>query len=211
MSSIFAEAGASGMVDDDKAEVAIDSTGFESSHRSSHYAWRRGRRYRMRKWPKMTLVCHTASHLVASARLSVGPSQDAPLLEEAMVKAAWNLEIDRMLADGGYDAEYNHRMVREGLGVRSTVIHLNRRGRGPGRQIRRRKWAKTKYRRQMYRRFHKRVYGQRWQIESVISRIKRRLGSALRGTTQDARERDGGMKILTHNLMLLAMLLAAAA
>lgn len=158
----------------------------------------------MRKWPKLTLVCHTASHLVAAAVLGIGPSQDAPLLEGALVKAAWHLDIDRLLADGGYDAEYNHVLARQGLGIRSSVINLNRRGRGPGHKISRRKWAKTKYRRQMYRRFFKRVYRQRWQIESVISRIKRRLGSALRGRTDAAKERDCHMKILTHDLMVLA-------
>jgi len=163
-----------------------------------------GKRYRMRKWPKMTLVCHTQTHLIASALLSIGPSQDSPLLEEALVKAVWHLDIDRLLADGGYDAERNHVLARETLGIRSTVINLNRRGRGPGGKIRRRKWAKTKYRRQMYRRFLKLVYRQRWQIESVISRLKRRLGSVLKGRTDAAKERDCHMKIVTHDLMVLA-------
>ena len=56
--------------------------------------------------------------------------------------------------------------AREDLGVRSTVIPLNRRRQG-------RRWPKTPYRRQMVRRFrkkprgarHRRVYGQRWQAE----------------------------------------------
>jgi hypothetical protein len=189
---------------DEKPQAAIDSTGFESTARSSHFAWRLGTRYRMRKWPKITLVCHTASHLVASALLSVGPSQDSPLFEEALLKAIWHLDIDCLLADGGYDAEHNHVLAREALGIRSSVINLNRRGRGSRHEIRSRKWAKTKYRRQMYRRFLKIIYRQRWQIESVISRIKRRLGSALRGRSDAAKERDCHMKILTHDLMVLA-------
>ena len=152
----------------------------------------------------MTLVCHTRSHLIAAALLSIGPSQDSPLLEEALVKAVWHLDIDCLLADGGYDAEHNHVLAREGLGIRSTVINLNRRGRGSDHRIHRRKWAKTKYRRQMNRRFCKRIYGQRWQIESVISRLKRRLGSALRGRSDSAKERDCHMKIVTHDLMVLA-------
>jgi hypothetical protein len=184
--------------------AAIDSTGFDSTCRSWHYALRRGKRYRMRKWPKITLVCDTQSHLIASALMSVGPSQDSPLLEEALVKAIWHLDIDCLLADGGYDAEHNHALAREGIGIGSTVINLNRRGRGSNRQIRSRKWAKTRYRRQMYRRFFKRLYGQRWQIESVISRIKRRLGSVLRGRSDLAKERDCHMKIVTHDLMVLA-------
>jgi hypothetical protein len=158
----------------------------------------------MRKWPKLTLVAHTASHLIAAAVLSTGPSQDCPLFEPAMVRASWNLDVDRLLADGGYDAEANHRVAREGLGIRSTVINLNRRGKGAGRTPRPRKWAKTPYRRQMYRRFHRRKYGQRWQAESVISRFKRRLGSALRGRSDHSRGRESDLRVLTHNLMILA-------
>ena len=203
LSSIFADAQSLELIEI-KPQAAIDSTGFESTARSSHYAWRMGTRYRMRKWPKMTLVCHTSSHLIASALMSIGPSQDSPLLEETLLQAVWYLDIDCLLADGGYDSERNHVIAREAMGIRSTVINLNRRGRAPDHNIRRRKWAKTKYRRQMYRRFLKRVYRQRWQIESVISRLKRRLGSALRGHTDAAKERDCYMKILTHDLMVLA-------
>jgi hypothetical protein len=172
--------------------------------RSTHYARRRGKRYRMKKWPKLTLVAHTSSHLIASSVLSTGPSQDAPLFGPALLRAAWNLDIDRLLADGGYDSEPNHRLAREGLGVRSTVINLNRRGKGAGRKPSPRKWAKTRYRRQMYRRFHRRKYRQRWQAESVISRFKRRLGSALRGRSHPSRERESELRVLTHNLMILA-------
>ena len=113
-----------------------------------------------------------------------------------MLAASWNLEVDRLLADSGYDAEPNHRMAREHMGVRSTVIALNRRGS--------RKWPKQPYRRQMARRFHRRKYGQRWQVESVFSRLKRRLGAALRGRSDESRNREMHMKVLTHNLMILA-------
>jgi len=112
---------------------------------------------------------------------------------------------DRVLADAAFDSEENHRYGREGLGVRSTVIPLNRRNRG-------RKWPQTRYRRQMVKRFrkkpkgsrHKRVYGQRWQAESAFSRHKRLLGSALRGKSDASRERECYLRVLTHNLMLLA-------
>jgi hypothetical protein len=167
--------------------------------RSAHYARRRrdgNRRYRYRKFPKLTVVCHTATHLVAAALATVGPSYDCPLFEPAMLRAGWNLDVDRLLADSGYDSEPNHRLAREGLGVRSTVIALNPR--------RTRKWPRQRYRRQMRRRFHRRRYGQRWQVESVFSRIKRRLGSALRGRSDESRRRECELKVFTHNLMILA-------
>ena len=158
----------------------------------------------MKKWPKLTLVTHNATHLIASAVLSTGPSQDYLLFEPALLKATWQLDIDRLLADGGYDSEINHRIAREALGIRSTVINLNRRGKSIGRRPSPRKWARTRYRRQMYRCFHRRKYRQRWQAESVISRFKRRLGSALRARSDQSRERESDLRVFTHNLMILA-------
>jgi len=197
--SIFADAESNGLIEP-RPEAAIDSTGLEASVRSAHYARRLrdgGRRYRVPKFPKLTIVCHNQSHLVASALAGVGPSYDFPLFKPALLSAAWNLEIDRLLGDSGYDSESNHVMARQGLGIRSTIIKLNPRNRG-------RRWPKARYRRQMKRRFHNRKYGQRWQAESVISRTKRRLGSALRGRSHPSRTREIHMKVFTHNLMILA-------
>jgi len=103
-------------------------------------------------------------------------------------------EVSRTLAKG------------EPSGMNQAVCATtNRRGRG-------RKWPQTKYRRQMVKRFrkkprgarHRRVYGQRWQVESAFSRHKRRLGSSLGGRSDASRERECHLRVLTHNLMLLA-------
>ena len=49
-----------------------------------------------------------------------------------------------------------------------------------------------------------RVYGQRWQAESGFSRNKRLLGSALRARRWPDQKREILLRVLTHNLMLLA-------
>lgn len=113
-----------------------------------------------------------------------------------MRQAAALLPLARLLADAGYDAEHNHALCRERLGVRRTVIALNRRGTG-------RRWPRTRYRRQMKRRWCKRLYGQRWQAESAFSRHKRRLGAALTARGPTARRREPLLRVLTHNVMLL--------
>jgi transposase len=51
---------------------------------------------------------------------------------------------------------------------------------------------------------HRRVYGRRSQAESAFSRHKRRLGSAVAGRSEDSRKRECYLRVLTHNLMLLA-------
>jgi len=182
-----------------KPEGAIDATGLESRHVSSYYVKRSGyKRFRRHHFPKLTIVCHAASHLFVSAVMTQGPSNDSPQFPEAMILAAENIRFDRLLADAGYDGEHNHKLCREILGIRSTVIALNKRRTG-------RKWPTTKYRRQMKRRFHKRVYGNRWQIESAISRNKRLLGSALRARSVESQYRECHLRVLTHDLMILRL------
>ena len=177
----------------------------DSRHTSRYFVRRAGRKYSARLWTKLTVACDTASHFFVAATVTAGPSNDSPQFRPVMAQAALAVGWDRVLADAAFDSEEHHRYARDDLGARSTVIPLNRRGRG-------RKRPKTKYRRQMVRRFrkkpkgsrHKRVYGQRWQAESAFSRHKRRLGSALGGRSDDSRKREGYLRVLTHDLLLLA-------
>jgi len=185
--------------------AAIDGTGLESRHTSRYFFKRAGRKHTSRLWTKLTVAVDTASHFIAGARVGTGPSNDSPQFTPVMAQASLVVTWDRALADAAFDAEHHHRYAREGCGVRATVIPLNRRNQG-------RKWPRTRYRRQMVKRFrkkprgsrHKRVYGQRWQAESAFSRHKRRLGSALGARSDAARERECQLRVLTHNLMLLA-------
>jgi hypothetical protein len=177
----------------------------ESRHASRYFFKRAGRKHSSRLWTKLTVACEAGSHLLTGATVSVGPANDAPQLRPVMAQASLVVTYDRVLADAAFDSEESHRYCREDLGARSTVIPLNRRNRG-------RKWPKSRYRRQMVKRFrkkpegsrHRRVYGQRWQAESAFSRHKRLLGSALRGKSDESRERECYLRVLTHNLMLLA-------
>lgn len=189
----------------DKPTAAVDGTGLESRHTSRYFFKRAGRKHPSRLWTKLTVACETRSHFFAGATVTTGPSNDSPQFPPVMAQASLAVTWDRVLADAAFDAEDHHRYAREELGVRSTVIPLNPRGQG-------RKWPRTTYRRQMVERFRKtpkgsryqRVYGQRWQVESAFSRHKRRLGSALGGRSEASREREGHLRVLTHNLMLLA-------
>lgn len=183
----------------------IDATGLEARHVSLYYRVRRGEAkhpaHRRRAWPKLTAVAHTASHLILGAVTGTGPTQNSPEFTPAMRQAAQLLQtvgrhFDTILADAGYDGEHNHRLCRERLGVRDTAIKLNPRNRG-------RRWPEAPYRRAMRRHFPRELYHQRWQAESVFSRHKRRLGSALTARRTASQQRETILRVLTHNLMLL--------
>ena len=60
------------------------------------------------------------------------------------------------------------------------------------------------YRRAMRHRFPKTTYNQRWHAESGFSQHKRRLGSALTARGNASQARELVLRVLTHNLMLLA-------
>jgi transposase len=186
--------------------AAVDATGYDARPASGYFVRRCGRRGTQRRWPKPTAVIDTRTHLVLAAHVTRGPRQDARQLLPAVRAAVRRVRIDTLLADAGYDAEGNHLVCRKRLGIRSTVIAPNWRGR--------RKWPKAKYRRQMVRRFrrkpkgsrHKRVYGQRAQAESAFSRNKRRLGAAVAAVRWANQKTEVLLKALAHNILLLVPL-----
>ena len=104
----------------------------------------------------------------------------------------------QVLADKGYDAEHNHRLCREELGIPSTIIAVRRNSNGT------RQWPKTPYRREMKRKVNRVGYGQRWQAESAFSMHKRRFGPSLRARGWTAQQAEIRLRVLAHNLLLLA-------
>ena len=105
-----------------------------------------------------------------------------------------------VVADAGYDSEHNHRIARLDMNVRSIIPP--RAGRPTD------KPPTEPLRRLMHQRFARRrdhaLYGQRWQSETVNSMIKRNLDSALRARTTAHRRHELLLRVLTHNIMLLA-------
>jgi len=194
LASIFKCAEAIAMLDE-PPEAAIDSTGLETRHVSRHFVRCTKRpSYFRRTWPKVTIVCDTHTHLIAGCIVTRGPSYDFPLFEKAILGASKQLRFARILADGGYDSEANHRFGREVLGIH-TIIALNARGFT--------KTPTTPYRAEMKHQFDKETFNHRWQVESVFSRDKRLLGSALHNRTEVSRQRECLLRVLTHNLMII--------
>jgi hypothetical protein len=194
LAAIFEQSWAIGILDKAQ-EGAIDSTGIDTHHLSYHFVNCTKRpSYFRRTWPKITIVCDTATHLIASCIVTRGPSYGFGLFEQAVGKAYKQVRFKRMLADGGYDSETNHRIAREIFGM-ETMIKLNLRGFNIE--------PKGEHRIETKEKFNKKIYNNRRQIESVFSRNKRLLGSALRNRTEISRKRECLLRVLTHNLMII--------
>jgi hypothetical protein len=194
------------------AIAAIDATGLDARHASTHYryahtpayraayAWLHAgavpaRPHRRPGYPKLTIVVHTRSHLIAGALPGWGPSHDTPGLAPVLRQAAALLRFWAATADAGYDAEHVHRLCREELGMAATAVALNRRTA--------RRWPRTPYRRAMRRAFPHALYGERQQVESVFSRDKRRLGAELTARSRQTLAGEQALRVLTHNLLIL--------
>jgi len=129
-----------------------------------------------------------------AAAVSQGPSNDAPEFAPTLLDGSLRVDWDRILADMAYDSEDHHELCR-GVGIRSLVVPINQRGT--------RKWPKTRYRRQLKRRFPKNVYKHRVHVEGAFSQDKRQLGSALRARSDDARTQELFLRVLVHDLAIL--------
>ena len=180
--------------------AAIDGTGFESRHVSLYYAKRQQktlidkRRWR-RRYPKVGIVCDCHSHFILSVVPGRGPIADDKHFRPALRQAAVRSKIDTLLADAGYDSESAHEFARETHGMK-TVIPPDR-GRPTS------KLPRTKWRKRMATHFDKEKYGQRWQVETVNSMIKRMLGSALRSRGTRSQNQEIKLRAITHNVMIL--------
>ncbi len=131
------------------------------------------------KYPKAVLVVDCQSHMILAAVPGRGPCSDLVQFPSALGQAVLRARIGTLLADAGFDAEWAHVAVRS-FGVRTIIPPTQ------GRPTN--KPPVGRWRRVMKQRFarYKPKYGQRWQVETVNSMIKRRLGSALRARNTGA-------------------------
>jgi len=181
--------------------AAIDSTGFQCGHASSYYTRRRtkdGKKAVLYKhYAKLEAVVDCNTHLIVAAAACRGPKPDVnrfvPLLDQARKRVT----PAKVLADAGYDSEPNHRHARETCGIRSFMPATY--GRPSARP------PTGKHRRHMRYRLNKDYgsYGQRWQVETVFSMIKRRFRAVVMARKPWSQRRELGLLVISHNVAVL--------
>jgi hypothetical protein len=185
---------------------AADSSGFDAHHASRYFIFRtkvnkKGKEPKKRQsykhYGKLMTVIDTATHAILAAVPSVGPTPDIDQLEGVMSELPQSITMHHLAADAGFDSAYNHWLLRDYHGMRSTIPPEH--GRPPKDP---RTLPTDKHRRRMKTHFNKKAYSHRTQNETVFSMIKRNLGSFLRARTHYGRMRDMMLKVLTHNVAL---------
>ncbi len=184
---------------------AMDSTGMETGHVSKYFVKRKQREKQKKEYqithysrfPKLALVCDCASHVITGFLTGRGPSPDVVHFQRLLKKSNEHIPMQAITADAGYDSESNHIFSREKMGIRSII---NPKIGRPGKNL-----PTGKYRREMVTHFDKKLYGQRWQSETVMFMLKKNLGEELSSKSYWAQCREMALKVLTHNLSLLML------
>jgi Transposase DDE domain len=172
--------------------VAVDSTGFARAPASPYYQQRAGHRHRARTWLKWSVAVWTDPLVLCGQVTDRGPRGDHVEFRPLGAQTLARLRFTRLLADGGYDSEANHRWLREDLGLESIIPPVTGR---PSRGV-----TTRPYRRQLQLAFPRQAYGQRWKVETFISVVKRRFGGAVTARRYRQQVKQTLLRGVTYNL-----------
>ena len=100
-------------------EVAIDSTGVESTSASAYFNTRRGGK--RKRYVKLSLCVTCGTLLPASVVLSWGPCNDKAVARPLLEKTKAVIQPKTLFADAGYDAEWVHQYCRDTWQVTSWI------------------------------------------------------------------------------------------
>jgi hypothetical protein len=186
-----------------RPRAAFDSSGLDCGHASRYFIRRRVRKgtpwqtVAYSRYAKLELSVDCASHVIVGVLTGRGPRVDTDRFVPLLDATLETIQPQRVVADAGYDSEPNHRYARQRHGIRSFMPAT------AGRPTH--KPPTGRYRRQMKERLNKAYggYGQRWQVETVFSMIKRRLATAVQGRSYWSQCRELWLLSITHNLMIL--------
>jgi len=172
----------------EEEQVAIDSTGLETTSASSYFQTRSGRQ--QKKYVKLSVGVLCGSMIPAGLVIGWGPCNDKSDAFELLCKTSAAVRPMVMYADAGYDAEWVHRFCRDLWGAKSFIPPAVHRKDGT---------VNGKYRSQMTpARLKRNKYGKRWIVESFMSALKRTTGSALQARQQPTLFVEAAIRVLAY-------------
>ena len=181
--------------------AAADSTGLMLDHASRYFIRRRSRAPNLwqtttyRRFGKLAIVVDCDTHLILATYCGIGPRPDIDELKPLLDGICTNAVPERLLADGGYDSQHNHRLLREEYEIESLIPAVHGR---PTNALPTNRWRWL-----MAVNFDDETYGQRWQVETVMFMIKRHQGAGIGARTDGTRRREMALMAITHNIMIV--------
>jgi hypothetical protein len=179
-----------------KTVVAVDATGLAPGSVSTFFINRRtdrGEGLEWRHWCKWTIVIDVLRRCVLAQAARQGPYTDCATLRPLVSAANEVTPLGLVLADAEFDSERNHRHIRDVIGADSIIPA--KRGKAD--------WKIKGVRAQMRRRFPRKRYSQRTQVESVFSVVKRKLSAKAPGRSTETQCRPALLLGMAYNIYLL--------
>jgi hypothetical protein len=167
-------------------ELAVDSTGVETSSASAHFVSRAKRKREGYVKLSMAVACNAI--VLVSLVISIGPCNDLCEASAVLWRASGRCSPDWTLMDKGYDAESMHSFCAgwDAISyippVAKTKDGTIKSGEGRIRCGRHRPY----------------LAGNRWHVESFISGMKRTCGSTLAARSEPALMIEAGLKALAY-------------
>ena len=162
--------------------MAIDGTGIDSFHRSRHYEWRV--QAKVVPHVKLDVLIDVKTMLIHDFSTKIKPRHDVIFANSAFRRIKHQKVL--VLADGAYDSEPLHRILRDnGNELYAPVRKSSRR------------FPKGWNRRKCMEKHPK--YNQRSKVESIFSVIKKRFGP-LRARSHFMKKREMAMRMIVYNM-----------
>jgi transposase len=165
--------------------VAIDSTGFSSSHASRYFMmikYRRKKHVWKEAYIKNSITADVEKQVILASRPRKDKGHDTLDFVPLVRRTSHVAGITTVIADKGYDSETNHEFVRNVIKAK-TVIPVRRMGRKPYK-------VSGRFRKEMVRKRDKKTYKKRQGIETVFFVMKAVFGDTVysRSTRQQKKE-----------------------
>lgn len=173
-------------------QIAIDATGMSLDNASAHYCKRVGRHYKNRPFMKLSLVVDIKQYFVIACRANESRRHDVidaqPLLRDAFQRCKPKL----IYADRGYDDQKIFNLIAEESEAYPLILQKNINA-----PLHRREGF---FRRHFWQTFDYGLYGNRSQIETANSIIKRRFGNNILAKSRTMQNLDAFLRIIAFNI-----------
>jgi len=188
--------------------AAADSTGFTLDRASRYFIKRRARGQpttnnplyqtaTYRRFAKLAVIIDCDTHLILATYRGMGPRPDIDQLKPLLKGICSNVVPELLVADGGYDSQFNHHLLREVYNIESLIPAVHGR---PTTALPTDRWRYL-----MATEFDEETYGRRWQVETVMFMLKRHQGDALTARVYQTRRREIGLMAITHNILIILL------
>jgi transposase len=192
-------------------DFAVDSSGFSTGvyKKWSDAKWGSARtvygekvpnEVNRRDWMKAHIMCGVKTNIVTSVEITDAHAGDSPRFRSLVETTAQGFPIQSVMADKGYSAEKNLKLVllnggQPYIAFRSNATASNRRSG----QVWKRLFLQYQYNQEWFMdHYHKRS-----NVETTFSMIKRKFGERLRTKTETAQKNELLCKILCHNICVV--------